>query len=56
MLTDIEALAFHRGISHSLFFAVSTPFLFAWLTQYFYKSELYQPSLLQEIKVYLLAL
>lgn len=42
MLTDIEALAFHRGISHSLFFAVSTPFLFAWLTQYFYKSELYQ--------------
>jgi len=44
MLTDIEALAFHRGISHSLLFAVTTPFLFAWLTQRFYKNGVYQKT------------
>ncbi len=41
-LTDIEALAFHRGISHSLLFAVTTPFLFAYLTQQFYERGWYQ--------------
>jgi len=34
-MTDIEALAFHRGISHSLLFAITTPFLFGWLTHRF---------------------
>ena len=42
IMNDIDALAFHRGISHSIFFAVTTPFLFAWLTDRFYKSGLYQ--------------
>ncbi len=41
-LTDIEALAFHRGISHSLFFAVTTPFLFAYLVHQFYERGWYQ--------------
>ena len=41
-LTDVEALAFHRGISHSLFFAVTTPFLFAYLTHQFYERGWYQ--------------
>lgn len=41
-LTDIEALAFHRGISHSLIFAVITPFLFAYLTHQFYERGWYQ--------------
>lgn len=41
-LTDIEALAFHRGISHSLFFAVTTPFLFAYLTHQFYERGWHQ--------------
>ena len=43
-LTDIEALAFHRGISHSLFFAVTTPFLFGWLTHRFYQSGIHQKN------------
>lgn len=42
MLSDMEALAFHRGISHSIFFAVTTPFLFGWITDKIYKSGLYQ--------------
>ncbi len=41
-LTDIEALAFHRGISHSLFFAVTTPFLFAYFAHQFYERGWYQ--------------
>ncbi|MEM6319191.1 MAG: metal-dependent hydrolase [Bacteroidota bacterium] len=42
MMTDMEALAFHRGISHSFFFAVTTPFLFGYLTHRLYQSGLYQ--------------
>lgn len=42
MMSDMEALAFHRGISHSIFFAVTTPFLFGWITDKIYKSGLYQ--------------
>lgn len=38
---DMTALAFHRGISHSFFFAATAPFLFGWLTEQFYKSGLY---------------
>lgn len=39
---DMTALAFHRGISHSFFFAFTAPFLFGWLTERFYKSGLYK--------------
>ena len=42
MMTEMESLAFHRGISHSFFFACTSPFLFAWLTDRFYKSGLYR--------------
>ena len=39
---DLTALAFHRGISHSFFFAFTAPMLFAYLTERFYKSGFYQ--------------
>ena len=39
---DMTALAFHRAISHSFFFAFTAPFLFGWLTERFYKSGLYK--------------
>ena len=39
---DMTALAFHRGITHSLFFAFSAPILFGWLVAKFYKSGFYQ--------------
>lgn len=41
-MTEIQALAFHRGISHSLFFAVFSAFIFTWLVQQLYDSQLYQ--------------
>lgn len=44
MLNDVEALAFHRGISHSFFFAALSPFLFGWLTHRLYSSGLYQKT------------
>lgn len=34
---EITALAFHRGISHSFFFAALAPFLLAWGTYHLYK-------------------
>lgn len=42
-LTDeITALAFHRSITHSIFFAVVAPFGLAWLIHRLYKSGLYK--------------
>lgn len=41
VLDDMGALAFHRAISHSFFFAFTAPFLFGWLVERFYKSGLY---------------
>ncbi|MEO1513526.1 MAG: metal-dependent hydrolase [Bacteroidota bacterium] len=38
---DMTALAFHRGISHSFFFAVTAPMAFAWLTHKMYDSGIY---------------
>jgi len=46
---DMTALAFHRGISHSLFFAVVAPLVFGWLVARFYKSGLYQQKLYKGI-------
>ncbi len=36
-MSEVDALAFHRGISHSITFAVVGAFLFAWLTHQLYK-------------------
>ncbi len=44
-MTEIEALAFHRGISHSIFFAVLGAFGFAWLAQKLYDTQLYQQKI-----------
>ena len=38
-LGDIEALAFHRGISHSIFFSVVAPCLFGWLVYKLYDTK-----------------
>ena len=43
LVTDeITALAFHRGISHSIFFAVVAPWAFGWLVHRLYDSGFYQ--------------
>ncbi len=41
-LSEVDALAFHRGISHSIFFAVVFSFIIAAYTQWLYKSKTYQ--------------
>ena len=35
-MSEIDALAFHRGPTHSLLFAFTTPWLFAWLADRWY--------------------
>lgn len=40
-LDEMSSLAFHRGISHSFFFAVTAPFLFGWLVWRLYRSGFY---------------
>lgn len=39
---DMTALAFHRGISHSFFFAATAPLLLGKLTERFYNSGIYK--------------
>ena len=39
---EISAMAFHRGITHSLFFAFIAPVFLAYIVQRFYSSGLYQ--------------
>lgn len=39
---EITALAFHRSITHSLFFGVVAPFGFAWLIQQLYSRGIYK--------------
>ena len=41
---EITALAFHRGITHSLLFAVLAPFVLAFLTHRFYQSNWYRST------------
>ncbi|MGK0391303.1 MAG: inner membrane protein [Maribacter sp.] len=41
-LSEIQALDFHRGISHSLFFSVVAPLLFAGITYFFFKKEIHK--------------
>lgn len=38
-LSNIDNLAFHRGISHSIFFAIIGAFVFGWIVQQIYKSK-----------------
>jgi inner membrane protein len=43
LFTDpITAMAMHRGITHSIFFAVTFPILFGWLIHKFYESGFYK--------------
>ena len=44
-LSEIDGLAFHRGVSHSIFFAVLFPWILGWLTDALYKSGLYKRKL-----------
>lgn len=38
-MNDIESMAFHRGITHSILFAVVAPFAFAWFAERFYRDH-----------------
>lgn len=38
-LTELEALSFHRGITHSIFFAVFGAILFGWILNWCYKNK-----------------
>ncbi len=38
-LSNIDNLAFHRGISHSIFFAILGAFVFGWVVHQIYKSK-----------------
>jgi inner membrane protein len=41
-MSPVEALAFHRGITHALIFSLVAGPIFAWLTHQFYKQNIYQ--------------
>lgn len=40
-MTEIDALAFHRGPTHALLFAVTTPWIFGWLVDRWYSRGIY---------------
>lgn len=42
---EMSALAFHRGFTHSFFFAATAPFLFGYLTHRLYSSRFYQTTI-----------
>lgn len=42
IMSEVDTLAFHRAISHSIFFAITSSFLFGWLVQKFYSSKHYR--------------
>ena len=41
-MDDMAALAFHRGITHSIFFAVTAPIILGWLIHQLYNTGLYR--------------
>ncbi|MDG2450273.1 MAG: metal-dependent hydrolase [Saprospiraceae bacterium] len=41
-MSEVDSLAFHRGISHSIFFSVVGALVFGWFTEKFYKSKYYK--------------
>ena len=48
-MSEIDSLAFHRGISHSLLFAVVFSFLIAAYTRWFYASGVYRNLIFRRI-------
>ncbi len=45
LLTELQSLSFHRGISHSITFALLGGLLFGWLIHKLYKSNYYRNTL-----------
>ena len=41
-MNELDALSAHRGISHSIFFSVVAPVVFAWLLSHLYRSGAYR--------------
>ena len=41
-LSPVDALAFHRGISHSITFSIMAPLLFGWLVHQLYQKEIFK--------------
>jgi inner membrane protein len=53
----IEALAVHRGLSHSIFFAVLFPWVMGWLTHRYYEADWYRsPRVIWTLRGFLIAL
>ncbi len=50
-LDDIEALAFHRGFTHSIFFSVVAPLLFGGLVQKLYSSRFHKTGFYKTLVV-----
>ena len=44
-MREIDALAVHRGITHSLFFSIVAPLVFAWLVRALYRSGTHQSDI-----------
>lgn len=42
-MSEIDSLAFHRGISHSFLFSIVGAFLFGWLVHRMYESRFHKP-------------
>lgn len=42
LMNEIDALAFHRSITHSIAFSVVFPLIMAWITDYIYKKSWYK--------------
>lgn len=52
LFTDpITAMALHRGISHSFFFAFTAPVLFGWLVHRFYDSGVHQKKWFRQTNI-----
>lgn len=52
-LDDIESLAFHRGITHSIFFSVAAPFLFGTVVHRLYDSKFHKTRLYKTLVIIL---
>ncbi len=49
VLNKLDGLAFHRGISHSIFFAVTFSFIIAYLAKWFYDKGYYRNKILRNL-------
>lgn len=43
-MNELDALVVHRGITHSIFFSVVAPVVFAWILSHLYRSGAYRSS------------